>query len=83
MKSEDVDAVAEAVCKKLDLHRQEFWVEPETHYNQHKEIAQLLSDYKEVKNLFWKAFLGFAIVGAAAAALLGFSIINLSKYIPK
>lgn len=83
MDTQDIDKVAEAVCKKLDTHRQEFWVEPEIHYNQHKEIAQLLSDYREVKSLFWKAFLGFAIIGSATAAILGFSIINLSKYIPK
>lgn len=83
MTPEEVDQVAAAVCQKLDTHRQEWWVEPETHYNQHKEIASLLSDYKEARSLFWKAFLGFAVVGSAAAAILGFSIINLSKYFPK
>lgn len=83
MESQEIDKVAEAVCKKLESHRQEYWVEPEQHYKQHLEIGQLLSDYKEVKHLFWKAFLGFAIVGSIAIAILGFSIMNLGKYIPK
>lgn len=83
MTQEEIDLVATAVCKQLEVHKNSFWVEPEKHYNHHREIEQLLSDYKEVKGLFWKAFFGFAIVGTFAVALLGFSIVNLSKFIPK
>ena len=83
MSPEDVDKIAEAMCQKMNAHRQQWWVEPESHYNQHKELQQLLNDYKEARNLFWKAFIGFAITGSLILTVIGFSVVNLGKYFPR
>lgn len=80
MSQDEIDRIADSLLNKMSERKQQWWVEPETHYNQHRELEQLLTDYKEVKSLFWKSFLGFAIVGTIAATIIGFGIINLGKY---
>lgn len=83
MTENEIDKVASAVCNKLQQQRQQWWVEPETHYNQHKQLAELLTEYKEAKNIFWKTFIGFLITGSLVIMAIGFSVVNLGKYFPK
>lgn len=83
MNENDVDKIASAVCNKIQEHRHQWWVEPETHYNQHKQLGELLAEYKEAKNIFWKAFIGFLITGSLVIVAVGASVINLGKYLIK
>ena len=73
MNDADVDAVAQRLCVLLRENRKDFFVEPEQHYNDHREIASLIADYKAAKNIFWKAFIGLAVVGGLVLALIGVS----------
>ena len=70
----DVEAVAQRVCVLLKEKRTDFVLEPEQHYNDHKEVASLIADYKAAKNMFWKAFIGLAVIGGLVLALVGASI---------
>lgn len=83
MDQDTVEALAKAICKEFDNQRKQWWVEPETHYNQHKEIAEILKDYKEVRSMFWRIVLRCIIAGAAVLAFVGVNVSNLSKYLPK
>lgn len=73
MNDSDVDAIAQRLCVLLRENRKDFFVEPEQHYNDHRDIASLISDYKAAKNIFWKAFIGLAVVGGLVLALVGVS----------
>lgn len=82
----DIERIADALAPKLidgvrERHH-DFWIDPETHYNDHRVWRALNSDdinsLKELvrlfvvtRGLFWKAFLGFAIVGALAMSAIG------------
>lgn len=83
MTENDVDKIASAVCSKIQEHRQSWWVEPETHYNQHKQLGELLDEYKEAKNIFWKSFIGVLITGSLVITAVGFSVVNLGRYFIK
>ena len=73
MNDSDVDAIAQRLCVLLRENRKDFFVEPEQHYNDHRDIASLISDYKAAKNIFWKAFRGLAVLGGLVLALIGVS----------
>lgn len=73
MDDSDVDAIAQRLCVLLRENRKDFFVEPEQHYNDHRDIASLISDYKSAKNIFWKAFIGLAVLGGLVLALIGVS----------
>lgn len=73
MNDADVDAIAQRLCVLLRENRKDFFVEPEQHYNDHRDIASLISDYKAAKNMFWKAFIGLAVLGSLVLALIGVS----------
>jgi len=74
MNEQEIEAVAQRLCVLLKEKRKDFFVEPEQHYNDHREIANLISDYKSAKNIFWKAFIGLAVIGGLVLALVGVSI---------
>lgn len=82
----DVDRIASALAPKLiegvKAQQHDFWIDPETHYQDHllwrtlkaEEIAdlkQLIQLFVVTRGLFWKAFLGFAIVGTVILAGVG------------
>jgi hypothetical protein len=73
MNEQEVDAVAQRLCVLLKENRKDFFVEPEQHYNDHRDIASLIADYKAAKNIFWKAFIGLAVLGGLVLALIGVS----------
>lgn len=66
-----MNTIAELVCSKLEQHRKEWWVEPEQHYNEHRDIAAFLTTYSDAKNIAFKAFVGLVVIGMAVLAGLG------------
>lgn len=83
---EEVDQIAEALAPKLidavkERHH-EFWIDPESHYLDHMRIRilepddrydlkQLLALYRMTRSLWFKAFIGAAIVGTGVLTALG------------
>lgn len=84
--SEDIERIATSLAPKLiegvKANHHDFWIDPEIHYQDHQTWRQIRPDevhsIKELvrlfvvtKGLFWKAFLGCAILGAIVLAGLG------------
>lgn len=82
----DIARIAEALAPKLidgvKERNHDFWIDPETHYQDHltwrsldpdevHSIKDLIKVYKATRGLFWKAFIGFAIIGAIAMTAVG------------
>ena len=78
----DIDALAETLIEKVHEHKHDFWIDPEDHYKDHARIGgfdddairsmhDLVKAYRSARSLFWKAFLGFAIIGALIASAVG------------
>lgn len=86
LQDHDIERIAEALAPKLiegvkERHH-DFWIDPETHYQDHIAWRQLSPDdvrslkdlvklFLVTRGLFWKAFLGAAIVGAIAMSAVG------------
>lgn len=81
----DVDALAEKLINKVHEQKHDFWIEPEQHYIDHaalralkpediSSLQELVKAYRSARSLFWKSFLGFAIVGSVV--LVGIGIAN-------
>lgn len=88
MSDEDVSRVAEALAPRLvDQVRKghhDFWIDPESHYADHQKIKDfsneemyelrgLIKMFKATKGIFFKAFIGFAILGAIILSAIGLS----------
>lgn len=78
----DVDALAERLIDKVHAQKHDFWIDPEEHYKAHARMNSLNEDefhslrdlvkaYRSARGLFWKAFLGFAIIGAFFLLIIG------------
>jgi len=71
MTDEELQIVADKICQRLSSDRKAFWIEPESHYNSHKDVSELVADYRAAKGIFWKAFIGLAVIGGLALGLIG------------
>ena len=86
MTEDDITRLADELAPKLvdnvrrDHH--DFWIDPETHYNDHKrqqmfedddiyELKSLVRLFKTTKTIGFKAFIGFAIIGTIILAAFG------------
>lgn len=86
LSDEDVQRIAENLAPRLvrevraDHH--DFWIDPETHYQDHiswralspddiHSLKDLIQLFKATRGLAFKAFLGFAVVGAVIMAAVG------------
>lgn len=86
LKDSDIDRIAAALAPRLiegvrERHH-DFWIDPETHYQDHltwrtlkpEDVAtlrDLIKLFVVTRGLFWKAFLGFAIVGTLVTVAVG------------
>lgn len=68
---DQLEILANKIFTKMHAERQSFWIDAEAHYNSHKDVSELVQDYKSAKGIFWKAFIGLAVIGALALGMLG------------
>lgn len=83
---DDVERIAAALAPKLiegvKAQQHDFWIDPEAHYQDHlllrslkadeiADLKQLINLFVVTRGLFWKAFLGFAVIGSIILAGLG------------
>ena len=71
MNTEDLDKLADKIHTLLAQERKNFWVEPEQHYNDHQSLHEMVLEWKAIKGMFWKTFIGFGIVGTIFLAGVG------------
>lgn len=78
----DAEKLAEVLIRKVHEQKHDFWIDPEKHYQDHakmrglddediRSLHDLIQAYRNARSLFWRAFLGFAIVGTVVAAAVG------------
>lgn len=78
----DVDALAEKLIVSVHAQKHDFWIDPEQHYRDHSKLDGFADDdirslhdlvkvYRAARGLFWKFFLGLAILGALVMAAVG------------
>lgn len=67
----DVEKIASAVHKKMLDTNASFLIPAEEHYNDHKNLRDVLADWHTMRGMFWKTFIGFAIVGTIVTASVG------------
>lgn len=72
LSDKDIDRLAAALAPILVKHVQEthheFWIDPESHYNSHRDLTDMTSDYKKAKGIFWTVFLTAIAVAAILSA---------------
>ncbi|MEW6647195.1 MAG: hypothetical protein AB1450_08360 [Pseudomonadota bacterium] len=78
----DADKLAETLINKVREHKHDFWIDPEKHYQDHAKLSglgdedirtlhDLIQAFRNARSLFWRAFLGFAIIGSLVAVAVG------------
>lgn len=74
LNDEDIEAIVDSLYEKIRDGKNHFVLEPEKHYNDHKSVDNLLEDYRLARNIFWKAFIGLAILGSLFMAAFSMGI---------
>jgi hypothetical protein len=81
----EVKQLADSLIDRIHSKGHDFWIDPETHYQDHSKLRGLAADdirtlhdlidaFRNARSLFWKAFLGFAIVGSLILAAVGLNL---------
>lgn len=71
MTPDEVNLIAAAVCAQIKADQPSFFIPAEAHYNSHKNMDDLVADWKLAKSIFWKAFIGLAMLGMLALSAVG------------
>lgn len=84
MSPEDIDRIAAILAEKTHERKQDFYIDPERHYQDHHDrrhkslnekdeadLRQLIEMFQTVRGLFFRSFLGLAIIGTIALAGYG------------
>jgi hypothetical protein len=80
---DDVRSIATEIINQVHEQKHTFWINPERHYKDHAKVqkfsdddihslADLAKAWRSARGLFWKAFLGLAILGSLAMVAVGF-----------
>lgn len=68
MNQQEIENLAKAIVGEVQKTHHEFWIDPEQHYIAHKDLSDMLSDYKTAKGIFWKVFVSAVAVAGIIAA---------------
>lgn len=68
MSKEEIEDLAKAIAEQ----KGDFYVAPEDHYNQHKQMKRILDTYEKTTNVVVKFFVGLFLVGIMTAIFWGF-----------
>lgn len=69
----DIERIANKVVTELIKQGHNFYIDPENHYNSHRELDEFLKAWKEAKSIWTKIFL--SAIGVGAIILIGISLI--------
>ena len=69
---EDFKQLAKAIVDEVHQRHSEFEIDPEQHYNDHRELSDFLRTIREAKSSFRKTVLQLAFLGVIGLAALGF-----------
>ncbi len=72
LSDKDIERIADAIAPRLvdnvQKSHHELWIDPKSHYDAHKDLTDMLGDYKMAKGIFWRVFLtAIAFAGIISA----------------
>lgn len=67
----DYEKIAEKLVEKVQAKHHDFWIDPETHYQDHLKMRDISKTYDTGMSLFFKAFLGLVVIGSVVLAFFG------------
>jgi len=83
LSDEDVDRIAERlaplVIARVQAQHHEFWIDPERHYNAHRDMEQFGATYRTAQKIVLHTIVGLMAVGALLMAILGLGGMRLFK----
>ena len=72
MSEADLEKFADTIIERVRAKHTEFDVDPEQHYNDHRELSDFLKTIREAKSSLRKTILQLAFLGIIALAAIGF-----------
>lgn len=68
----EIDQIADAMVERVQSTQHNFWIDPETHYQDHLAMREVVGSWTTGKGIFTKAFIGLVVIGAFVMAFIGF-----------
>lgn len=75
LSDKDVTRIAEKMVTHIQKTHHSFWIDPQTHYDDHVAMREVIGSWTSAKGIFARAFIGLVILGTlamAAVAVMGF-----------
>ena len=69
LSKEEIDQIADLMVKRVQSTHHNFWIDPETHYQDHLAMREVIGSWTTGKGIFAKAFIGLVVVGMITLAL--------------
>lgn len=66
----DVEAIADAMVTRIQSTHHDFWIDPETHYQDHLAMREVVGSWKSAKGIFARAFIGLVVIGSLVLAAI-------------
>lgn len=75
LSKKDINQIADRMVERMKATHHDFWIDPQTHYDDHVAMREVIGSWTSAKGIFAKAFVGLVVIGTltmAAIALMGF-----------
>jgi tetrahydromethanopterin S-methyltransferase subunit B len=61
---EETKQIADEMVKHIQSTHHNFWIDPETHYQDHLAMREVVGSWTTARGIFTKAFIGLVVLGA-------------------
>jgi len=65
---EDIERISTKLVENVRKTHHDFWIDPQDHYDQHKQISTLFEIYETTRSATIKTFIGLFILGGLLIA---------------
>jgi len=70
----DVTRIADKMVKRIQATHHDFWIDPQSHYDDHAAISEIIGSWRTAKGIFARAFIGLVVVGSVV--LMGIAVMK-------
>lgn len=68
LSDEDAQVIADKMVERIQSTHHNFWIDPETHYQDHISMREVVGSWKSAKDIFARAFIGLVVLGSIVIA---------------
>lgn len=68
LSDEELKKIARMFVDEVKATHHDFWIDPESHYNDHIRMREITGAWSVAKSIFVRAFIGLVVVGAITLA---------------